>query len=250
MTTPVPPPEFPGRRLRETRELQSLSISDVAKVLKFSPRQIEALEADELAALSGGTTFVRGFIRSYAKLLKLDASPLLAMLETHVPMAPPDVLPPQNMGAAMPASALRRVSLIVAASIILLVATAIIGFWHFLSGSMPEGHLSSNTPDSSVTVMQPDARLDQSADSNGVISPGARQLVFEMKEKAWIEVRDAGQQILFTGEYPAGSRQVLAGKPPLYLVIGNASNVGLLFGDRPVDLMPHIRADVARLTLE
>lgn len=256
------PPELPGRRLRDAREARGLSVADVAQALKFGPRQIEALEADELAALAGGTTFIRGFIRSYAKFLKLDAAPLLAMIEARVPMAPPDVRPPQNMGAAMPASTIRQIPLLVAASIILLVATMIVGVWHFLGVSESTRVVAGDgrTAEPAIAsepVSQPQARIEQpdGADAGTKTvsvapSPDDRQLVFTLQEKAWIEVRDTGQQILFTGEYPAGSRQVFTGKPPFHLVIGNASSVGLLFGGRPVDLAPHIRAEVARLTLE
>ncbi|MBX9849941.1 MAG: DUF4115 domain-containing protein, partial [Rhodocyclaceae bacterium] len=38
--------------------------------------------------------------------------------------------------------------------------------------------------------------------------------------------------------------------PPFQLVIGNAQTVKLRYEDRAVDLLPYIRADVARLTLD
>ena len=81
---PPPPPPEPevtvGTRLREARERLGLSVSEVAQRLKFAPRQIEALEADQAAALPG-LTFVRGFVRSYAKLVGLEADPLVSALE-------------------------------------------------------------------------------------------------------------------------------------------------------------------------
>ncbi len=66
-----------GRKLRAAREAAGLSLADVAQSLKFTPRQIELLEADDYAALPG-MTVVRGFIRSYAKLLKMDADASVA----------------------------------------------------------------------------------------------------------------------------------------------------------------------------
>jgi cytoskeleton protein RodZ len=68
-----------GRTLREARELLGLSVVDVSNRIKFAPRQIEALEEDDLVRLPEAT-FVRGFVRSYARLLELDANRLLAML--------------------------------------------------------------------------------------------------------------------------------------------------------------------------
>src|SRR6185295_12734548 len=42
-------------------------------------RQLEALEQERFEALPGGT-FVRGMVRAYARLLKVDAEPLLGRL--------------------------------------------------------------------------------------------------------------------------------------------------------------------------
>jgi cytoskeleton protein RodZ len=68
-----------GAVLRDAREHGGLSVEDVAGRLKFSPRQIAALEEGDYSQLQG-TTFLRGFVRSYAKLLQLDEEPLLAAL--------------------------------------------------------------------------------------------------------------------------------------------------------------------------
>ncbi|MBI5429048.1 MAG: helix-turn-helix domain-containing protein [Nitrosomonadales bacterium] len=68
-----------GKTLREARERLGLSVADVAEQIKLAPRQIEALEADDFEHLPE-TAFVRGFVRSYAKLLKLDAQVILATL--------------------------------------------------------------------------------------------------------------------------------------------------------------------------
>jgi cytoskeleton protein RodZ len=68
--------EAVGAELRAARETQGLSISEVAHQLKLAPRQVEALEAGRFEALPGGT-FVRGMLRNYARLLKLEPEPLL-----------------------------------------------------------------------------------------------------------------------------------------------------------------------------
>jgi cytoskeleton protein RodZ len=79
----VPPPESaasdgrPGAQLLAERRAQGLSLGDVARQLKLSVRQVEALERDEYAAFPG-PVFVRGFLRNYAKLLQLDPEVLVA----------------------------------------------------------------------------------------------------------------------------------------------------------------------------
>lgn len=250
----------PGAALRAAREARGISVSDVAQALKFSPRQIEALESDEI---SGATSvFVRGFVRSYAKFLKLDPAPLLAMLQPEVVEPLPEVRAPENMGSAMPRSGVRQMPLLAATSVLLLVAAATMGAWHWMapSESLPQPAAPEQRPVEPVqAVMPPQARVEQPAGAEPAPPQSAsapmppadvKQLVFAFHGKSWIEVKDASHQIIFTGEYAAGSREVVAGKPPFQLVVGNAPLVELHYEDRAVDLKPHTRAEVARLTLE
>lgn len=69
----------PGARLAAERQAHGLTIEQVASQLNLAPRQIAALEADNYAALPG-MVIARGFLRAYAKLLKVDPTPLLAVL--------------------------------------------------------------------------------------------------------------------------------------------------------------------------
>lgn len=257
----VPPVQLPGQTLREAREAMHVTVFEVAQSLKFSPRQIEALEADDYAALPPGATFLRGFVRGYAKLLKLDPAPLLGLLDVRAPAALPDVREPQNMGvAATPVAAGSRSSrpLLFGAAALALVVVGF-GALHFL-GSSPTADKPSTPVAAAETaaVRPPDIRIEDAptppAVPPGEVSaspnPDARQLVFLFKEKSWLEVRDATQRVIFSGENPAGTRQAVVGKPPFQLVIGNAANVELQYEDRQIDLKPHIRAEVARLTVE
>ena len=56
---------------------QGLSLGDIARQLKLSVRQVEALERDDHGGFPG-VVFVRGFLRNYAKLLRLDPDSLVA----------------------------------------------------------------------------------------------------------------------------------------------------------------------------
>ena len=73
------PPRSPGATLAAAREAHSLSIEQVASHLNLAPRQVVALETDNYAALPG-MVIARGFFRSYAKLLRIDPIPLLAIV--------------------------------------------------------------------------------------------------------------------------------------------------------------------------
>jgi cytoskeleton protein RodZ len=68
-----------GALLGAAREASGMSIDTVAQQLKLAPRQVRALEAGEFSHLPG-RTFVRGFIRNYARLLRLDPEQVLGAL--------------------------------------------------------------------------------------------------------------------------------------------------------------------------
>jgi cytoskeleton protein RodZ len=82
----VIPPVSPGKVLAAARMEKGLSVMDVARSLRLSARQIEAIESEEFEKLPG-MTFIRGFIRNYAKLLHLDPEPLLAVCQPTTPQS-------------------------------------------------------------------------------------------------------------------------------------------------------------------
>jgi cytoskeleton protein RodZ len=79
------------------REAMGWTVEQVADQLKLAVRQVVALEAGDYASLPGPAV-VRGFVRAYAKVVKLDAAPLVA----HDPArhARPRATPPAPRCAA------------------------------------------------------------------------------------------------------------------------------------------------------
>ena len=274
-------PATVGQRLRAAREAAHLSVVEVADSIKFSPRQIELLEADDYAGLPGAT-IVRGFVRSYARLLKQDADLLLHVLDADSPIAPVEVRVPGNMGVASEPGKRQR-SPLVSATLVLALAALLLGLWHFLvpplatetvvaAGSrlwsapraLPSPAPATEpapavpapaaaTLESSATV--PPAVAPAPAESGSVpaavgAAVGEITLQFVFHGRSWVEVGDVTRQKLHSAENPAGSRLTLTGRPPFDIVIGNAGKVALTYAGRPIDLAPYTRAEVARLTLE
>ena len=85
-----PDPISVGEALRAGREAAGLSLNEVAERLKLSLRQLEAIERDDFGALPGAT-FVRGFVRNYARFLEIDPAPLMEALDAHFPSAVSEV---------------------------------------------------------------------------------------------------------------------------------------------------------------
>jgi len=50
--------------------------------------------------------------------------------------------------------------------------------------------------------------------------------------------------------HTAGTERFVSGLPPFEVVIGNAQQVRLTYNDKPVDLTPYVKVEVARLTLQ
>jgi len=76
------------------------------------------------------------------------------------------------------------------------------------------------------------------------------RIVLRFQGESWVEVRDAADKIILARTNRAGSVQEVQGQPPFKLVIGNARDVSVEYKGKPIDLEPHTRVSVARLTLE
>jgi cytoskeleton protein RodZ len=74
-----PVPASAGGLLRAAREGAGMTIDAVAQQLKLAPRQVRAIEEGDYSHLPG-RTFVRGFMRNYARLVRLDAETVLGAL--------------------------------------------------------------------------------------------------------------------------------------------------------------------------
>lgn len=73
-----------GEVLAAARIAKKLTQQDVSDSLRFSLKQIDALENNVFSALPDAM-ITRGFIRNYARLLELDAAPLLESYRGRMP---------------------------------------------------------------------------------------------------------------------------------------------------------------------
>jgi len=283
----VPPPLTVGGQLRAAREARGMSVAEAAQILKLGQRQLEALESDDWAALPG-VTFTRGFIRNYARLLHLDAVPLMERLDRELVINKPDIALKKDLRASMPepvgAPQKRDYAFVSVGAAALVVALLIYFFMPndlsrliaaaqslLASASRPAAEsaqapamVAANEP-----VLPPGASLGQvinpqsaqaapeSASAAQAAAPAATagngaapllRLAFD--KESWVDVRDRNGRVLFQQSGPAGTERDIEGEPPFALTIGYAPGVRVLLRGQPVDLAPHLRGDVARLTVE
>jgi len=89
-----------GGTLRAMRVSRRITVSEASQRLKYSARQIEALEAEEWANLPEGMP-LRGFVRNYARYLEADVDSVLVLLDNSVGTTrPPRVVVAPGVSAA------------------------------------------------------------------------------------------------------------------------------------------------------
>ena len=277
-----------GARLRAAREAQGLAIDDVAQQLKFAPRQIESLESERFDRLPG-PTIARGMVRNYARLLKLDAEPLLQRMGPQAESRPDAGQIAERFRQEVPFSDTGRRSTLAYAgfSIGLLVLVGVLAYEWQQQKAAPEfvapaserrepaesapaaAALPAPAPAAPVVAQPapPPAAAEKVQEEKWAAekkaetappaekaekapAPGTRQIVLRTTAEAWIEIKDGSGRMLISSLNPAGTERALRGRAPFELVIGNAAAVTLTYDGKPVDLRPHTKVEVARLTLK
>lgn len=281
-----------GAVLRAARKKQEMSVEEAAQQLRMSPRQVLALEEDNLAALTT-PAFVRGFIRNYARLLKLDAEPLL---ETYRAMQPDPghhaAISLHSEHIAFTDHARKAWGAYALGSLLVLLLGAGWLFYKEKNTQQPapvraekpntaESSVAqdaapkppANTPEAesaSVAVPMPPADPAPVATANPtlpvtVVEPtpvsasapvttvpvataGAIHMVFS--EQTWVSVVDSTGKEVFNKTKAAGTEDNADGTPPFKVVIGNATGAKVFYRDKPYDIAPYTKSNVARLTLE
>jgi cytoskeletal protein RodZ len=90
-----------AQQLREGREARNLTIQQVADITKIRTDHLRALEEGSYDAFSA-PVYIRGFVRSYSMLLKLEVPRLMTELEAELKQtrkfAEPPALSPRTHG--------------------------------------------------------------------------------------------------------------------------------------------------------
>lgn len=276
-----------GEVLRTAREAKSLDIDDICSYLRLSRRQVVALENNDFSALPEAT-ITRGFIRNYARMLELDAEPLLQVYRDYSASDQPRPISIQSENILIPGNGKRSWLIYIFASVlIVLLVTAWVIYVDYIPKPSPEVQYipseteleaSAATPD--VVPLEPlespavpaesalpdsaipaDSTANSESSAATTVNPGmpaavpassAVQAVIKLKstERSWVSISDRNNRNVFDKIMAAGIEETVQGEPPFQVVIGNAPSTTLTFNNQPVDLTPVTQNRVARLTLE
>ncbi|MBY0475741.1 MAG: DUF4115 domain-containing protein [Nitrosomonas sp.] len=93
--------------------------------------------------------------------------------------------------------------------------------------------------------------ITQSADLQNAKPNDSGNLYFKFTSDSWVKVVDAKGASLFEQLMKGGSEQIVVGKRPLSIVIGNASGVNLTYNNKEINISSYKKQDgTARFTLE
>lgn len=268
-----------GQVLKTAREAQQLDIDDVCSYLRLSRRQVIALENNDFSVLPEAT-ITRGFIRNYARMLNLDAEPLLEAYRSFSSSNHPRPITIQSENIIIPGNDKRSWMMYIFASVlIVLLVIAWVIYVDYIPKKPaaevaipiateletssqqvvaveeePSANLAEEQPSIENTVVEPANSEAQSTSpaitETAVVTTQLATIQIKASERSWVSITDRSNKNIFDKIMVAGVDEIIKGEPPLQVVIGNAPNTTLVFNNQPVDLAPVTKDRVARLKLE
>lgn len=249
-----------GAGLREARERLGWKLPGVATRLHIREEFLEAIEAGDLNGLPP-QAYRTGFLRAYARLLGLDAEEILRRFRAAGALE--DTRPPayDNLATALPDRAVPKSAFVVAGVV---VALGIYGLlYHY---SLTQRQLADTVPPvpADLAPLVPVAPVaaattpvvPATATPAPVTTPAATAtpttatpvtptptpvattapsagLALAATGDAWVEVHDAGGNILFSKVLHAGESWPVPQEAGLTLTTGNAGNTVLVNNGTP-----------------
>ncbi len=240
----------PGSCLRDARERQGRSQTEVAALLRLPKESYAALEDERYEQLKG-PVYVRGYFRIAAKELQLSSDALVAAYDLQFAAAQALAGPPGHYApiTTQPsaAAARHRGGALLAASVAAALVAALAWWWQ--SERVPESVSTNGAGVDSPTGVAGD---DGAGVAGGAVSYalGAAdsapeltakngdldQLSIRFSGESWVQVKDAQQRLIYEGWHRLGDHPQLSGRAPFQLVIGNVKAVSITMNGAAVKL--------------
>jgi len=229
-----------GEEFRSAREARGITLSEVAEQIHIRSVYLNAIENEEWAAI-GAPVYVRGFIRTYARFLGLDAEDAVGRFNESAP--------PERSSAITSVSLDDREGSGISVWAVLgaLVALALVGFvayeyWQYVQGGSSRPPVAAATtapqPRAAASGSQPPAPAASGSPSAGPVAEplaGHHQIAIRLTQRSWLRVTVDGSTQL-EGIFPAGTSRTFTGSVA-EVRAGNAGGVTVaLNGRAPVPM--------------
>jgi len=244
-----------GARLRAAREKRGLTQLQAAERLHLDARVVQALEAEDFAAL-GADVYVRGHLRRYAESVGESPAQLQQLYSASSQALRPDLTriargEPDQRGSRLLLPALLAVVGFAGAGLLWWLLTLPGEKAHPLPADRPPAadatHAAEQAAPDADAGTAPPAAPSAVAPTSSRAPPStggtAARLDLAFSAPSWVEVSDVDGRRLLHGLIEAGSRRSLTGTAPLLVVLGNAPAVTLQFNGAPVTASTLVRRD-------
>ena len=247
-----------GSMLKQARVNAGMSPQDAASQLKMPERVLKSLEDENWQQL-GAAVFVRGQLRSYARLLKVDIDPYLRQDQLQ-PVRPAELVSYSHTPRY------QRVMESIARRAVYVVITAAIAVPVWVATQSHVGEGDSRTT-ASLDVVPGDTAIardsqapQQSATARTQPAPyvasltplprgNGNDLVLHMTGDSWVQITGADGKTLEKGLLKSGEERSFRNGQVSRVVLGNASVVEVQQSGSTVDMTPYKRANVARFAV-
>lgn len=256
-----------GTRLRQAREAAGLTLEDVGQRLRMPVQVVKSLEQEQWQKL-GAPVFVRGQLRSYARLLGVDVSELLEQAQVG-PVVPPTLVSHTHTPRARRiAENLGRRALYVGITAVLAVPVWFATRGHF-DGTAPSPSTASLDVIPAAVPVTPAgpgsaAAAPAEVAAAPVIKPtatpyvaslapvpraapaAAANLDMQFSGDSWVDIAGPEGGTVEKALIKAGETRSFTPGQVARVTLGNASAVQVQQNGAIVDLTPYQRANVAR----
>ena len=225
-----------GETLVAARRQQGVALSDAAAETRVRESYLAALEAEDFAAL-GGDVYVKGFLRSYARFLRLDPEPLIAAYRNEYERHHIDEASPLAHQPVAPLQSERSPAVLVGAGVAVIVV-AVLALIGLLGGNdqdpedpglvAPEPVETvppSEQPSAPPTTEPSEEASQQPTDGpTEVLAGNGVRLRLALQGASWMRVTVDGE-VQLEGEQAEGERLTFEGDETVHIRIGDASAV-------------------------
>lgn len=222
-----------GEEFRSAREARGLTLSDVAEQIHIRSVYLNAIENEDWTAI-GAPVYVRGFIRTYARFLGLDAEAAVAQFNRTVP-AERTVVPSAVTADDRPGRGPSIWVLLGGAVAVLLVGFVGYEYWMYAQGTAPIAAVTAGSPQPSrgAAGSESPAPGAPAAKTPAPVATRAlhHQIAIRLTQRSWLRVTVDGKTQL-EGIYPAGTARTFTGSVA-DVRAGNAGGVVTIVDGRP-----------------
>ena len=222
-----------GEEFRSAREARGITLSEVAEQIHIRSVYLNAIENEEWSAI-GAPVYVRGFIRTYARFLGLDAEDAVGRFNAAAPaerlVSTASVSLDEREGSGISVWAV--LGALVALALVAFVAYE---YWQYLQGSGGKAPVAVATAAPQPTVAaagsQTPAPTASGSPSAQPATTGRHQIAIRLTQRSWLRVSIDGTTQL-EGIFPAGTARTFTGSVA-DVRAGNAGGVTVALNGRP-----------------